>query len=137
MNGVRDIGRWKGSLLAKYALASYWYFRVILEDRSPGLTYALQGEEVPFISCWDITSVLDIGRGRRNSCKWEQFVWKKPLCFHQGIPLKQSLPLHACKEVDNGLLRVVLWKPACLYLGKGEVFSPRTCWSIPRKRRIS
>lgn len=70
MNGVRDIARRKGSLLAKYVLASYWYLRVILEDRSPELTYALQREEVLLISCWDITSVFDIVRGRRNSCKW-------------------------------------------------------------------
>lgn len=69
MNSVRDIARWKGSLLARYVLASYWYFRVILEDVSPGLMDALQGKEVAFLRYCDTSHVLDIGRTRRNSCK--------------------------------------------------------------------
>lgn len=69
MNSVRDIARWKGNLLARYVHASYWYFRVIWEDLSPGLMDALQGKEVPFLRCCGISNVLDIGRARRNSCK--------------------------------------------------------------------
>lgn len=86
MNSVRDVGRWKGSLLAKYALASYWYFRVILEDRSPGLTYALQGEEVPFISCWDITSVLDIGGAEEIPANGSSLSGKSLCVFTKEFP---------------------------------------------------
>lgn len=69
MNSVRDIARWKGKLLARNMLSSCWYFRVNLEDVSPGLMDALQGKEVPFLRCCGISNVLDIGRARRNSCK--------------------------------------------------------------------
>lgn len=69
MNSVRDIARWKGDLLARYVLASYWYFRVILEDVSPGLMDSLQGKEIPFLRCCGTSHVLDIGKARRNSCK--------------------------------------------------------------------
>jgi len=86
MNGERDVGRWKGSLLAKYVLASYWCFRVILEDRSPGLTHALQGEEMPFISCWGSADVLDIGRGRSNPANGSS-LYEKSLCvFTKEFP---------------------------------------------------
>lgn len=85
MNDVRDIARWKG-LLTKYVLTSSWYFSVFLDDRSPGLTYALQREELPFISCCYVTGVLDIGKGGRNSCKRQQFVQKKNFVFTKEFP---------------------------------------------------
>lgn len=49
-------------------------------------------------------------------------MWKKPLLFSPRNSLKQSLPPHACKKPDNGLLRAVLWKPVCLCLAKGKDF---------------
>lgn len=69
MNSVRDIARWRGNLLARYVLASYWYFGVIQEDVSPGLMDGLQGKEMAFLRYCDTFHVLDIGRAKRNSCK--------------------------------------------------------------------
>lgn len=84
MNSVRDVARWKGNVIARYVLASYWFFRVILEDVSPGLTDALQGKEMPFFSgvvvllmCLTLAGPEEIPVNSSSLCEKSRF------CFHQ------------------------------------------------------
>lgn len=82
---------------------------------------------VVFPMCLTLAGPEEIPANSSSLCE------KNLFCFHQGIPWN----MHACKKPDNGLLRAVLWKPVCLYLAKGKDFSARTCWLVPRKKRIS
>ena len=97
LNSVRDIARWKGNILAMYVLSSYWCFRVILGDVSPGMMDALQGKEMPFVSCCGTSYVLDIGRARRNACKIVAVCVKKaPFVFTKEFP--ETIFASACLQ---------------------------------------